>query len=103
MLTSLEGHYSTYYSLRSHSVYLQLPSSTSPEANSETYIIFQGVGPLKEHHTFSHFFVFLHVALSTYNVCGQSFLPGEHIIQEPAPLTATTNCYTVRALHKGIW
>lgn len=102
MLTSLEGHYSTYYNLRSHSVYLQLPS-TSSEANSETYIIFQGVGPPQRTlHTLT-FFLFLHVAPSTYNVRGQSFLPGEHIIQEPGPLMATTNCYTVRALHKGIW
>lgn len=58
MLTSLEGHYSTYYNLRSHSVYLQLPS-TSSEANSETYIIFQGVGPPQRTlHTLTFFFYF---------------------------------------------
>ena len=61
MLTSL-GHYSTYYSLQSHSVYLQLPSSTSSEANSETYNICQGVGPPQRtthFHIFFYFFMLL--------------------------------------------
>ena len=97
--TSLGGHYSNYYSLQNHCQSTSAP--LLPEPAWEHIPHFKENLPLREHHLFSHLFVYPCVAPLTYNVLAHLFYL-ENTSFKAARLTATTNCWAVRALHKGM-